>query len=187
MKKIFSILLVSFYLSACGLSPQIVTIDPELSDAKAAPAKSGAAFSLLVSDARKSTTLGRRGGAYKDTSVIKTEGDITSRIHQKLSDAFNNAGYKIDSSATNQLNVSIVKLTYQGHGENRISEVEVSAEILATATNSKTKFTKSYKANRKKEVLKAPDEKKNEDMINEIFAAVIQRVLDDEELLSYIK
>jgi len=186
MKKIFSFLLLSLFLSACGLSPQIVTIDPEFSDAKV-PANSGSTFNLLVTDARKNPMLGQRGGTYKETSDIKTEGDITARIQQKLAAAFNKAGYKIDPSATKQLNVTIVKLSYQGHGENRISEVEVSAEILATATNSKTKFTKSYKANRKKEVLKAPDEKKNEDMINKIFSAVIQRVLDDEELLSYIK
>lgn len=187
MRKIFSILLVSFYLSACGLSPQIVTIDPELSDAKAAPASSGSTFNLVITDARQSQTLGQRGGVYKDTSIIKTEGDITALIHQKLSNSFKKAGYNVAPSATTRLDVSIVKLAYQGHGETRISEVEVSAEILATATNASTKFTKSYKASRKKEVLKAPDEKKNEEMINEIFNAVIQRVLDDDELLSYIK
>ena len=36
-------------------------------------------------------------------------------------------------------------------------------------------------------MLKAPDDEKNDEMINEIFGAVVQRVLDDEELLGYIK
>ncbi len=187
MKNYISILLVLLCLSACGLSPQIVKIDPELSDAKSAPASSGSTFKLVVTDARNSDTLGKRGGIYKDTSVIMTEGDITAGIQQKLSDAFTKAGYKVDPSATKLLEVSITKLGYQGYGENRIKEVEVSAEIIATATNSKTKFTKSYKANRKKEVLKAPDEKKNSELINEIFSGVIQRVVDDDEFLSYIK
>jgi uncharacterized lipoprotein len=186
MKKTICLLLTSFYLSACGLSPQVVTINPDLNNTDAVPAEIYSTFNLTITDARKSDTLGKRGGVYKETSIVKTEGDITKKIHEKLVDAFQGAGYKIDPSATNQLNVSIVKLSYQGHGENRVGEVEVGAEILATATNSETKFTKSYKASRKKEVLKAPDEQKNESMINDIFSAVIQRVLEDEELLSYI-
>ena len=187
MKKIIVVVFISLFLAACSLSPQVVKIDPILSDAKGSAGPGGAAFDLAVTDSRESPVLGQRGGVYKDTAVVKTEGDITARIKQKLSAAFNKAGFTIDPSASNRLNVSIVKLHYQGFGENRISEVEVGAEILATATRPGGKFSKSYKASRKKEVLKAPDDNKNEEMINEIFGAVIQRVLDDAELLDYLK
>jgi uncharacterized lipoprotein len=187
MKIYFSVFFISLFLAACGLSPQIVTIDPELTHAKGKSLSIGSSFNLLVTDTRQSQVLGQRGGVYKDTSIIKTEGDITAKIKQKLTDAFIKSGFTIDPSAATLLDVSIVKLSYQGHGETRIGEIEVSAEILATATNSGAKFTKSYKASRKKEVLKAPDEKKNEAMINEIFSSVVQRVLDDDELLSYLR
>lgn len=185
MKNIFSIIIVSMFFSACGLSPQIVKINPVLNEAKVTSANT--TFNILVTDKRNSQVLGLRGGVYKDTSTVKTEGDITANIQFNLAEAFEKAGYTVSPSATTKLEVSIIRLEYQGHGENRVSEVDVSAEILATVTNSVTKFTKSYKASRKKEVLKAPDENKNEVMINEILGSVIQRVLDDEELLSYIK
>lgn len=185
--NIIVVVLISLFLTACGLSPQVVMIDPVLSDAKGTPGPGGTAFDLAVTDSRESPVLGQRGGVYEDTSILKTEGDITGRIKQKLTDAFSKAGFTIDPSASNRLNVSIVQLKYRGYGKNRISEVEVGAEILVTATRPGGKFSKSYKASHKKEVLKAPDEQKNEAMINEIFGAVVQRVLDDDELLDYIK
>ncbi len=184
MKNIFSIIIISSLFYACALSPHIVKINLELNEAKVASANT--ALNILVVDKRNSPILGLRGGVYKDTSTIKTEEDITANIHLNLANAFAEAGYIVSPSATTKLEVSIISLKYQGHGENRVSEVDLSAEILATVTNSETKFTKSYKANRKKEVLKAPDEKTNEVLINNILGIVIQRVLDDEELLSYI-
>ena len=187
MKKVIIVSLVSLFLTACGLSPQVIHIDPELTDAKGIPAPSGTTFDLSVTDTRPSPVLGPRGGVYKETAVLKTDGDITGKIKQKLVDSFKQAGFTIDSSSNTRMNVNVVKLHYRGYGENRISEVEVGAEILATVTRPGGKFSKTYKASRKKEVLKAPGDEKNEEMINEIFGAVVQRVLDDEELLGYIK
>jgi uncharacterized lipoprotein len=187
MKKNISSLLICLFLTACGLSPQIVKIDPTLSDAKGTPPSSDVTFSLVVTDRRDSPIMGTRGGVYKDTSTIKTKGDITKKIHEKLVSSFNKANYKISPSAATQLNIAINKLTYQGFGENRISEVEVSTEILVTVTRAGGTYTKTYKANRKKEVLKSPSEEKNEEMINDILSTAIQRVLDDDELLDYIK
>ena len=187
MKKTIIVAFITSLLTACGLSPQVVHINPELTDAKGIPAPSGTSFNLTVTDSRQSPVLGPRGGVYKETAVLKTEGDITGKVKQKLSDSFKQAGFNIDPSSNITLNVDIVRLLYRGYGENRISEVEVGAEILATATRPGGKFSKSYKASRKKEVLKAPDDEKNDEMINEIFGAVVQRVLDDEELLGYIK
>ncbi|MBL1142190.1 MAG: hypothetical protein HND53_09195 [Proteobacteria bacterium] len=187
MKNLIAIIFVSLFLTACGLSPQVVKIDPSLSDAKSAPPSSDITFALVVSDRRDSPIMGTRGGVYKETSVIKTKGDITKKIHEKLVSSFNKANYKVDSSAAMQLDVAINKLTYQGFGENRISEVEVSTEILVTVTRAGGNYTKTYKANRKKEVLKSPSEEKNEEMINDILSTAIQRVLDDNDLLDYIK
>jgi uncharacterized lipoprotein len=187
MKTVLIILFISLFFSACALSPQVISINPELTVTENTTTNSSASLNLLVTDKRQSSTLGHRGGVYKDTAVIKTEGDITTKIHQNLSNAFNKAGYKVEQSSTTLLEVSIIELTYQGHGENRVGEIDVSAKILATVNNSETKVTKSYKASRKKEVLKAPSDEKNEEMINEILGDVIQRVLDDEELLAYIK
>lgn len=187
MKKIISSLFICLYFAACGLSPQIVKIDPTFSDAKGTPPSSDITFKLIVTDRRDSPNLGTRGGVYKDTSIIKTKGDITKKIHEKLVSSFKRINYKVESSAATELTIEINKLTYQGFGENRISEVEVSAEILATVSSSEETYSKTYKANRTKEVLKSPSEEKNQEMVNGILSTVIQRVLDDDDLLDYIK
>ena len=99
MKKTIIVAFITSLLTACGLSPQVVHINPELTDAKGIPAPSGTSFNLTVTDSRQSPVLGPRGGVYKETAVLKTEGDITGKVKQKLSDSFKQAGFNIDPSS----------------------------------------------------------------------------------------
>lgn len=185
MKKFYYFFLFYLFLSACALSPQVITIDPTLIDAKRGTIKNNT-FELIVNDKRESHILGRRGGVYKDTSIIKTTGDISSKVQHKLTVAFENAGYLVKPYSNVKLRILIKNLNYKAYGKSRISEVEVDAKIIATVIKPDGALSKSYKANHKKEVLKAPTTKKNEEMINDILATVIQRVLDDNELLDSI-
>jgi uncharacterized lipoprotein len=187
MKKTICVLFVCLYLTGCALSPQVVTIDPALSNPNDIVVATGTRFALLVSDTRKSEILGTRGGVYNDTAIVKTEGDITQKIRTHLTRLFETAGYIIDSSATTRMNIAIVDLTYQGYGENRISEVEVSAKISVTVSSPAGKISKNFNASHRQEVLKAPNENKNEEIINDIMSTVIQPLLDDKVLLDYIK
>lgn len=186
MKKLIGTLLASLYLVACGLSPQVVKIDPILSDIKGIPATNAPNLALIITDARNNPVLGKRGGVYKETSTIITEGDITEKIYHRVVTAFSKANYVIDPSAKTQLNITITKLSYEGYGINRINEVEVRAEIHAIVTREEGTLTRTFKESRNNKVLMAPDERKNEELINEILGSVIQRVLDDEKLLDYI-
>ena len=187
MNKILPLIFLLLSATACVLNPQTVRVDPELKPAQASPGETGTTFQLIVQDLRDSNVLGERATDENETAPIKSEEDLSERIASKLAAAFTEAGFEIDETANKQLVVNIIELAYQGYGETRVSEVEVSSEIHATAVTENGNFSKQYKAKHRKEVLKAPGSATNEELINDVFAAVVQRVLDDTELLTYLK
>ncbi len=186
MKQITVLTIFIFALSACMLNPQIIRVDPTLTEAKASPGDTGTSFKLVVQDLRDSYILGQRGSDEAQSGAVKSAKDISPEIKQRLNDEFNNAGFMIDDSSDNQLVVNIVRLNYLAYGSGRINKVEVSAEINASAVTADGNFSKQYKARHAQQVLKAPDKEKNEVLVNKVLGAVVQRVLDDEELLQYL-
>lgn len=187
MKKTISVFFIFLSLTACALSPQTVKIDPELKLPEALSVATDTRLALTVTDKRTSPVLGQRGGVYKESAIIKTEGDITEKIRLNLTQLFEKAGYNIDKSAVTRMDIAIVELTYQGYGEHRISEVEVTAKVSVTITSATGNISKNFNASHKKEVLNAPDEEKNTALINDILSTVIQPVLNDKTLLEYIE
>ncbi len=187
MKKTISVFFIFLSLAACALSPQTVSIDPGFKLPEGSPKTTNIRFALNVSDKRKSPILGQRGGVYKESALIKTEGNITEKIQLNLTRLFEKTGYNIDASANTRMNIAIVELTYQGYGETRISAVEVSAKIAVTITSPSGNITKNFNASHKKEVLNAPGEEKNEELINDILSTVIEPVFDDKTLMEYIE
>ncbi len=187
MKKTISVFFVFLSLTACALSPQTVSIDPEFRLPQALAVTTNTRFALTVTDKRKSPVLGQRGGVYKESAIIKTAGDITEKIRLNLTQLFEKTGFNIDKSAVTRMNIAIVELTYQGYGEHRINEVEVAAKISVTITSAAGNISKNFNASHKKEVLNAPSEEKNAELINDILSTVIQPVLSDKTLLEYIE
>ncbi len=177
---------IALLLAACALSPQEIKIDPTLSDLDNNSALVTSPFNVRVIDQRDSNVLGKRGGVYKETATISTDEGMVERLQQTLIDRFGAAGYVIDDLAENQLYVMIDTLSYEAVGEARVSEVIVAAEITATAATGAGNFSKKYKASHKQQVLKAPGDEKNIELVNSVFGAVVQRVLKDEELLQYL-
>lgn len=185
MNKLYLIALV-LLVSACALSPQVIKVDPTLSEAVSRSGAGTSPFNVKVIDQRETNVLGKRGGVYKETATVMSDDKMVTRLQQTLTERFTAAGYVIDDLAANQLYVMIDSLGYETVGENRVSEVTVQAQITATAATGAGNFSKKYKASHKQEVLKAPGDDKNAELVNNVFGAVVQRVLDDEELLQYL-
>lgn len=187
MNKVLPLFLLVLTATACMLNPQMVKIEPQLSEAQASPGIDGTTFQLIVQDLRESNILGERTTEDDKTTPVTSKEDLSETILAQLGSAFGDAGFDIDDTASKQLVVNIIALNYQGYGETRVSEIEVAAEIHATAVSENGNFSKQYKATHKQQVLKAPDNATNEALINKVFGAVVQRVLDDKELLTYLQ
>lgn len=170
-------------IGGCALSPQTVTLSPELKMNSADNNNRANSLSLIVRDTRENTLLGKRGGVYRDTAEIRTEGDITSTIKPVLAEALLGLGYTLqETNADAVLTVNIAHLGYSAEGETRISAVETSATVQTRCRNGTHSVDNEYTVKDKKDVLKAPSESGNKKLINDTLATAMQRMLEDRQL-----
>ena len=189
MKKLLIICSCLFILSACALSPQTVIVNPELSTVTASTASSDSRLSLEVADPRASTIIGQRGGVYKTTSDIRTDANMTSSLRQKLAAAFINIGYEVvpaEASAKARLLVEVVELKYTANEEELINNIETKVVIRATCQKGSEQYASTYRVTHNKEVIKAPSEEKNAELVNGVIAKALDKLLSDEELIAFI-
>ena len=190
VKRLYFLLYLGAILAACALSPQTVEIDPDIVINKADSAKKAVTIEIEVVDTRRHKVIGNRGGVYKDSSYITTSGDITKPVLVKLTRAFSGLGYTTvtgGGSADARLKVEIAEISYIASGENLVTSVETMAEIRFSCQKGTRTITGSYQGSRKKDVIKAPSDDENEQMINNAVATVFQKLLDDKELLAFIE
>ncbi len=180
--RICRFILPAVLLYGCALSPQVVTIAPDIPVDNELPRKSNA-ISLTVKDIRNDHMLGSRGGVYQDTAVIRTDGDITPVLRQRLAEAFSGLGYRVSDNGDAELIVNLARLAYIVHGDRRINEVETTAAIHVTCRNGDFSMNNDYRIVDRKKVLKAPSESANEQMINDTLSATLQRLLVDQALV----
>jgi len=179
-------LLMLLGLGACALSPQVVTVDPEVT-APSATAGNGTAVALDVVDARGNPVIGHRGGVYSKTATISTTDDMTATVRRRLSAALENAGYRVvGAGSAPVLHVEIAGLDYSVNKQEVSREVTTVARINAVFRKGNKTYNNTYTVTRHKKMLFAPGEDENAKLINATLAAALQRLLDDNELLGLI-
>lgn len=185
MLKYLPLITLFISLTGCMTSPQVIKLQPEFTKSTAYLANDVSPFSIHVVENRASNVLGVRSAG--DTSAtISTAENSANDIQQMLITAFRENGYPVTDDAENQLLVSIEDMGYVLEADGLIKEVKVNVEINASVVTSTETFSKKYKVNHGKEVLKIPDDEFNIEFVNKVFTVVIQRVLDDFELLDYL-
>lgn len=184
MKKYRGFLTASLLLlAACALSPQIVSIQPDVQVAH--PATHKGVLALEVADVRGSKVLGQRGGVYGDTSDISTRGDIAGAVRQSLATALDKMGYEvIADQSVPALRVEIAELGYRVIEDKLTRHIETRAAVNAVFKKEQQTFTNTYAVTRNKEMLTAPDERENTKLINATLAAALQQMLEDAKLFS---
>ena len=181
---LFSLILT---LSACALSPQKVMIAPPIAVDKNLAVSGNVPITLEVVDARGDQLVGKRGGVYS-TADITTGTDVAAALHQSVAKALRELGYQVGANTSlSPLKIELTKLNYTPSGENVVRAVEVAAEIRATYRTANKTFTNEYGVTRKKEIVKAPNEKENNELINNALASVLEQLLADKQLFSLIQ
>ena len=186
-KIIIAVCLQLLFLSGCALSPQTVTIIPDIKVANANNDQQQKAIQIVVNDVRASRVIGTRGGIYKDTSEITASGDITQPVRNSLTAAFRVLGYNVLNDGANvQITVDITDLKYSATGETTIRAVETSAAVKSTCRNGSYVVTNEYRITDNADVLKAPATGKNQDLINGTLSSTLQRLINDATILECI-
>lgn len=185
-----SLLLTISLLTGCALSPQTVAINPRIDLAEINQQGEQQGLSLQVADARGTRVVGTRGGVYPETSEISTGEDIKTPIRNVLTKALRNMGYNVvgeNEQSAADLKVIVDTLEYKTKSETVMKAVETAATIRVVAKKGNREYTGRYRGKRTTEVLKAPDEDRNAEMINAALSHVLQRLLNDAELHEFLR
>jgi len=174
----------------CALSPQSINIDPAIDTSGLSTMADGPALALAVDDNRGGDVLGTRGGVYAGTAEIRTTGDIRAPVRRELAAALETMGYRVvesGNSADADLRVIIDEVNYQAIGDSVVKAVEIAVVLRVAATVDNREYTGRYRGRRTTDVLTPPNTEKNETMINEALSHVLERVLTDSELHTFLR
>lgn len=187
-KSAVLLLTVNLLLAGCTLSPQTINIKPGLDISALAKANSQR-ISIDVKDVRKDNVIGLRGGVYK-TASISTDTKTIESIYREVATAFNSLGFVVvsnDLDNINKLIIEIDQLTYNVAQKKLIWGIELFASIKVTADTAMKKSTLTLQDKRTKDYAKFPSMEQNEEMINKLVSTLLQRLLEDEEIIALLK
>lgn len=177
-------------LSGCALSPQVIDVNPDINLTDTPAVKQPVRLALNVVDSRKSPVIGQRGGVYKDTSDISTSENMTGNLHRQLTTALKHLGYEVagkNEASDADLTVTINNMKYTASSEKLLNKIEIRVAIHALITKDGKQFNGDYSATRKKDYVKLPGIEENAKIVNEALATVLQSMLQDKDLVSFIQ
>lgn len=189
MKYIYSYLFILFF-AGCALSPQVVVVNPSISVEPNVTVAKPVVISVEAVDVRSSPIIGQRGGVYAETSNISTDKNMTATLEKNIGRAFSELGYKVvqkGEPADAAFTLKVTAVHYATRTEKKVlKNIETRVEMQAVCRKQDREFTGSYNATRKKDLIKVPSEQENEQLVNEVFAVVLNSMLQDKDLLSFI-
>lgn len=177
-------------LTGCALSPQVVSLNPELDMNNFNAVGAGKRVALQVIDNRPGRLVGSRGGIYADTSSITTTADIASPVRTEFAAALNKLGFNVvtaGDTADADLRLLVDALEYKTAGGSVIRSIETAATLRTIGKVGKREFTGRYRATKSKDVVKTPGPEENELLINAVISRVLARALEDQALLEFLR
>lgn len=182
-----ALLFCAALLSACGLSPQVVNLQPE---PEIASANIGRNHSVNVTarDAREQDAFGSRGGVYAETSLIRPGNDVPKAIYEAVTKGLHVQGFNAfnPGSDATQLEVRLVELNYVPADTSVVNRIEVSARIEAVASRPNIEHIGRYQSSVTHDMPITPSARRNEAMLNDVLERTLTRLLTDPKLLAFL-
>lgn len=175
--------LVFLCVASCALSPQVIPVTPVLEAHRTGDSAAENIF-IQVKDNRVSPDLGYRGGVY-ETAVISTAADITDSIQRGLASTLGAAGYEVSADGKQAdlvLVIEIDSLAYTAQQKNVLWNIEIVAMISATVKRGSTEKSVQIQDRLTREFAKAPSDRENITIINNVINKALQRVIDNRSL-----
>ncbi|EAR08019.1 YajG family lipoprotein [Reinekea blandensis] len=175
------------FVGCAQLSPQQVRFSPSLETDQLITGNGTA--SLIVEDKRADKVIGHRGGVYEDTSVIVPERPLTAVIEEMALQVMAQAGVEISTAFPDyDVAIQLDKLSYMTENRNAsIKRTTAAAAISIRVRRDNTTFENGYSTTQYIETVGYPSEEKNEELLNNVFESVLQRMFSDPELDVFIE
>lgn len=185
--KLLFLSMLALLLTACALSPQQVTIAPTLEPNKSNIGE-GRTLSVEVVDARESDTIGSRGGMYKSTSLITPANDMPAAIREAAVRQFRDMGYVVQAApgASADIRLFVDTLSYSDPETSAVGfDVALESVLRVEAHQNGDTYTGRYQVKTTKTYATVPGRQRNEEMVNEVLSAALQRLFNDPKLLAF--
>lgn len=187
VKSLF-IITIPLILTACALSPQTVSVEPDISIVNIKPVN-GPSLMLDVRDNRGNKIVGYRGGIY-DTAAISTQDDVAAAIYAELARVLEREGFTVVNKGTRadaSLEIELQKLNYTVKQQKIPWKIEVSALISARAAMGTKTISSNFDDSLNKNFPKSPSTYENEKLINGVISKILQRIIEDDTIFSLLK
>jgi uncharacterized lipoprotein YajG len=172
-------------LAGCAQSPQQLSFSGELTPASIASGL--AVISLQARDDRETMTVGSRGGAYAETSLLTTGSDFAQQLADQYQQGLVDSGVvTVQPSAPTAVTVVLSSFTISTPERSVLPEISYAGQlsILAERGGEKRSFRYSVKQTHKMPQL--PDNDKNQALVDDLFTELLNRALRDQDLNGFL-
>ena len=174
-------------LGGCATSPQSVQVNPVVSVSESTKNTLDSNVSVTVFDERTTAVIGLRGGVY-DTNEITAKGDLPLALRAAIEKGLREMGATISASSDDpQFHVYLDTLEYTVPKGSYVTQVDVKTSMRVVVSHNNRQFTGNYGSELTERVAKAPSDKKNEELINQVLGDVLERVFADKGLQGFVK
>ncbi len=169
------------------LSPQQIDFKPSVKTENLI-AGSGS-VDLVVMDARVDRVIGIRGGAYAATSEITAAKPLEQVIESLAVKVMEQAGLDLTSTfAAKQMQIRLDELSYVTEKKNAgMKRTTVAARIAIEVTDGQTTYKNAYQSSQYQDTVGYPSETKNEELLNNVFNNVLNRMFSDNSLSEFLQ
>lgn len=173
-------------LSACALSPQQVSLTPEVTVSAQQNIGRNHPVQVRGKDLRESDVVGSRGGIYADTSLIRTQGGVAKKLASLVRGNLQSRGFNSFNAAATapQLVIELTKLQYLPASGYLVNRVEVAASLQARVMTAGGEiFKQIYNSEITFKQPITPTAAKNQEMLDQVLTRCINQLLADPQLL----
>jgi len=185
----FVVMLLAAVCGACALSPQVVSIKPDINVAVADHGRQRD-INVRAEDRRSSKVIGMRGGVYGDTSTIEVGNDHLKEIAYSVASGLTRWGFRSSVNGYRghalEFNVALDKISYQPD-RTVAGKLIVTVDFSVTAENGGAIYQGKYSASQELRYATLPSEEKNNAEINKVLSLALEKIFVDEGLIKFLQ
>jgi len=187
--RLLAVFFLTALCSACALSPQLVTVKPDI---KVPVAQYGNQrdINIRVEDRRSSKVIGMRGGVYGDTSTIEIGNDAQTEIAYSVASGLTRWAFRSTVNGYRghalEFGVALDKLSYQPD-RTVAGKLIITAEFSVAAESGSSVYQGKYSASGELRYATLPSEAKNNAEINKVLSLALEKIFMDEGLIRFLQ
>jgi uncharacterized lipoprotein len=186
LKSSLIVLVAVIGVGCAQLSPQQIDFQPSIPTDGLIQGEGST--SLMVVDARVDKVIGIRGGAYAQTSTIVAKEPLEQVIESIALQVLEKTGFEV-STTFPDLDIAILlnELSYKTEdAKASIKRTTAVAQLSIQVKKGNVTFENGYRTSQYIETVGYPGDAKNEELLNNVFDAVLERMFSDETLETFI-